>query len=218
MRLTSLPAATALFITLSNFGPAMAAELPVAGTIHDPRQMPEGIYNLDTSHAHTIFFINHMGFSNYAGGFNDISGQMIFHPKAIETSKLNVTIKVASVAVNSEKLVGHLQSLEFFDAAKYPDITFASKTLTALGTDHGTMTGDLTIHGVTKPVTLDVHFVGGGVMPMINAQTMGFTATGAIKRSDFGMTGFLPGLGDEVKLDISAEFHLADSTPPAQKH
>jgi polyisoprenoid-binding protein YceI len=211
MRLKSLFLATALLITL----PAYAADMPVAGTIHDPAQMPDGLYNLDPSHAHAIFFINHMGFSNYAGGFNDISGQLIFHPKAIETSKLNVTIKIASVAVNNATLVEHLEGPGFFDAAKYPDMIFVSRTLTATGPDHGTLVGDLTMHGVTKPVTLDVHFVGGGIMPMMNAQTMGFTATGAIKRSDFGMTSYLPGLGDDVKLDISAEFHLADSTPPS---
>jgi len=209
MRLTPLFLATVLFAA-----PAMAAQhMPVAATVTDPAKMPAGLYTLDSSHAHTQFFINHMGFSIYTGGFNDISGQLVYKPDALSDSKLNVTIKVPSINVQSPKLVEHLQTPDFFDAAKYPEITFANQSLTPTGPNSGKLTGLLTMHGVTKPVTLDVKFLGGGVMPMTNATVVGFAATGTIKRSDFNMDGFTPGLGDDVRLDISAEFDKVDTAP-----
>jgi len=213
MRLKTLFLATILFAA-----PAMAAQhMPVAGTIQDIKQMPGGLYQLDSSHAHAQFFINHMGFSIYTGGFNDISGQLIFKPNDLNASKLNVTIKVDSINVQSAELIKNLQSPAFFDAAKYPEITFSNTKLAAKDATHGTLTGDLTMHGMTKPVTLDVTFIGGGIMPMKNVQVMGFAATGHIKRSDFGMDAYTPGLGDDVRLDISAEFDKVETAPPADK-
>ena len=193
--------------------PAFAMEIPVAGTVQDLHKMPGGLYTLDSSHAHALFFINHMGFSEYTGGFNDISGNMTFKPDDLANSKLDVTIKVDSVNVQSELLAENLKGTEFFDAEKYPEITFTATKLVAQTGKHGKMTGLLTMHGVTRPITLDVHFMGGGVMPLNNTMTMGFVATGKLKRSDFGITDYLPGLGDDVLLDISAEFDKADTSP-----
>jgi len=194
-----------------------AQSIPVAGTVHDPAQMPAGLYTLDPSHAHAMFYINHMGFSEYVGGFNDISGQLIFRPDALENSKLKVTIKTDSIAVNSAELIHRLKSPDFFDAAQFPDITFVSESLTHVSADQGILTGKLTMHGITQPVALKVTFEGGGKNMMTQAQTMGFVATGNLKRSDFGMTNFLPGLGDDVRLDISAEFGRVETAPPAQR-
>lgn len=209
MRIKSLLIAALLVFAM----PVMAEEIPVMGTIKNPAQMPAGVYKLDGSHAHAAFFINHLGFSEYNGDFHDISGDLDFKPAKLEDSKLNVTIKPASVMVQNEKLREELKGEKFFNAAKYPEIKFVSTKLIKKTDTTGTMTGNLTFMGVTKPVILNVAFVGGGVNPMSKAQTMGFTATGNIKRSEFGMTNYLPGLGDDVRLDISAEFNQ----PPAAK-
>lgn len=187
--------------------PALAQEsIPVMGIIKNPAEMPSGHYKLDSSHAHVVFFINHLGFSVYTGDFYDIQGDLKLVNTKLEDSKLNVTIKADSVAVQNTKLREELKGEKFFNTAKYPEIKFVSNKLIKTSSTAGTMTGDLTFMGTTKPVTLDVAFVGGGVNPMSKAQTMGFTASGSIKRSDFGMTNYLPGLGDDVRLDISAEF------------
>ncbi|HRJ11733.1 MAG TPA: YceI family protein [Alphaproteobacteria bacterium] len=193
--------------------PVFAEEIPVMGTIKNPAQMPAGVYQLDSSHAHTVFFINHLGFSEYTGAFHDIQGDLNFTPAKLEDSKLNVVIKPASVIVQSAKLTEELKGEKFFNTAKYPEIKFVSTKLVKATDTTGQMTGNLTFMGVTKPVTLNVSFVGGGTNPMSKAQTMGFTASGSIKRSEFGMTNYLPGLSDDVRLDISAEFAQTPPTP-----
>jgi polyisoprenoid-binding protein YceI len=218
MKFKTLLLASALLLAAPAFAADAPKQIPVAGTVHDPAQVPGGLYNLDPTHAHALFFINHLGFSEYTGGFTDISGSLVFKPTALLDSKLNVTIKTNSILVNSAALTEHLKTPDFFDAEKYPDITFVSRKLTATGVDKGQLLGDLTMHGVTKPVTLDVHFLGAGIMPMKNVETMGFIATGQLKRSDFGIVNYLPGVGDDILLDISAEFNKADTSPKDMPH
>lgn len=203
MRMKVLLIATLMVFAL----PVLAQEsIPVMGIIKNPAEMPSAHYKLDSSHAHVVFFISHLGFSVYTGDFYDIQGDLKLVNTKLEDSKLNVTIKADSIAVQNAKLQEELKGEKFFNAAKYPEIKFVSTKLVKTSNTTGKIKGDLTFMGVTKPVTLDVTFVGGGVNPMSKAQTMGFTATGSIKRSDFGMTNYLPGLGDDVRLDISAEF------------
>lgn len=203
MRLKFLVIVFIALITL----PVIAQEsIPVMGTIKNPSEMPSGVYKLDSSHAHAIFFINHLGFSEYTGDFHDISGTLNYAPAALETSKLNVTIKASSVVVQSKKLNEELKGPNFFNTAKYPDITFTSTELKKTSERTGTLIGNLTFLGATRPLTLDVEFMGGGTNPMSKAQTMGFVATGTLRRSDFGMVNYLPGLGNDIRLHISAEF------------
>jgi polyisoprenoid-binding protein YceI len=213
MRFKALILASVLFIAAPVFAADAPPTIPVAATVHDPAKMPGGLYTLDGNHAHALFFINHLGFSEYTGGFNDISGELVFKPGHLTDSKVNVTIKADSIAVQSEMLTEHLKGADFFDTEQYPEIKFVSDALVQTGKNKGTLTGDLTMHGVTKPVALDVRFLGGGIMPMKNVQTMGFIATGHLKRSDFGINSYLPGVGDDVILDISAEFNKADTSP-----
>ena len=151
-----------------------------------------------------------MGFSNYAGGFSDVSGTLELQPKNPSAAKLSVKIPVASVTTTSAKLTDELKGDQWLDAAKFPDMTFVSTKVTPAGKDHAKVTGDLTLHGVTKPVTLDVTLVGAGVNPLSKKYTVGFEATGTLKRSEFGVKTYVPLIGDELHLTIAGAFEKQD--------
>lgn len=180
---------------------ALAQELT-----RDLTQIPGGEYKLDTNHASVVFMVSHFGYASYIGRFNAPSGTLKFNVKNPVKSKLSVTIDVNSVDTPSEALDNHLRSPDFFNAEKYPEIRFKSTKVQQIDDRTGKVTGDLTLLGVTKPVTLDVIFNGGSYFEIAKAYKIGFSARGSIKRSDFGMSGFLPFLGDEVSLIIEAEF------------
>ncbi len=167
-----------------------------------------GVYEIDPSHTNVLFGIAHMGFSHYYGRFNTIEGKLTFDAKAPEKSKLEVTIPIASIDTNNEKLETELKSKDWFDAAKYPRATFVSTKIEKLSDSTGKVTGDFTLHGVTKPVTLDVTFNGAGMNSFMNSEELGFSATGTIKRSDFGISAYIPMVGDDVALTIETEMHL----------
>ena len=127
---------------------------------------------------------------------------------ATDVTKSTVEVKLPLSGLNSftAKFDEHLKSADFFDAAKFADATFKSTKVEAAGTNKLTVTGDLTIKGITKPVTLDAEFYGAGANPMNKKENVGFVATGTIKRSDFGMGGFVPVVGDNVELKIIVAF------------
>ena len=112
----------------------------------------------------------------------------------------------ATVSTASDTLNGILKSVGWFDVAQFPAITFKSTKLTVTGADRGVVVGDLTLHGVTRPVTLEVTFDGAGVDPANSKYTIGFDATGLLKRTDFGISTFAPFIGDEVRLILSGAF------------
>ncbi len=168
-----------------------------------------GHYTIDKSHAKIVFSINHLGFSTYYGIFNDFAGSLDFDSAAPAKSALSVTINVAGIVTTDRKLDANLKSEAFFDVAKFPKATFKSTSIELTGEGTGKLTGDLTLHGVTKPVTLDVTFNGSGTPPMSKAYVVGFDAVGTLKRSDFGIKNFVPFVGDDVKLLISCEFDRA---------
>ena len=170
---------------------------------------PSGTYTLDPSHANILFGVSHLGFSHYYGRFDKIDGTLKFDAKAPENSTLTVTTDVASIDTNNQKLEGELKSAQWFDATKFPTATFTSTKVEKLSPTTGKLYGNLTLHGVTKPVVLDVTFNGAGTNPIVAIQQLGFSAKGTIKRSDFGITQYIPMVGDEVALTIEAEFHLA---------
>jgi polyisoprenoid-binding protein YceI len=127
-------------------------------------------------------------------------------PTKPSASKLDVTIPINSVTTTSTKLDSELKGAEWFDADKFPTATFVSNKVTPTGKDAAKVTGILTLHGVSKPETLTVHFIGAGVNPLDKKYTAGFEAIGMIKRSDFGVKTYLPLIGDEVKLTIAGAF------------
>ncbi len=185
---------------------ALLAFTSTAAIAADPASVPAGTYALETSHARIAFAIDHMGFSTWYGDFTGAKGGLTLDPKNIAASKLDITIPTASISTTNSVVDGELKDPSWFDAAKYPTITFRSTAVTSTGADTAKVTGDLTFHGVTKPVTLDVKFHGAGANPMSKVYTVGFDATGSLKRSDFGVTKYVPLVGDKVDLFISAPF------------
>ena len=176
----------------------------------DPAQIQTGTYAVDPGHTQVGWRVSHMGFSNYAGGFSDVSGTLELQPKNPAAAKLSVKIPVASVATTSAKLTDELKGDQWLDAAKFPDMTFVSTKVVPAGKDHAKVTGDLTLHGVTKPVTLDVTLIGAGVNPLSKKYTVGFEATGTLKRSEFGVKTYVPLIGDELHLTIAGAFEKQD--------
>jgi polyisoprenoid-binding protein YceI len=194
--------AAILAVALLTVSPVFAQQ----GPTHNPAEVQSGTYAVDPNHTQINFTLLHMGFSNYSGRLNDVTGTLVLSSTQPATSKLSVAVPVATFSTTSEKLDGELKSEQWFDAAKFPTITFVSTKVTPTGKDSATVTGDLTLHGVTKPVVLTAHFVGAGTNPLSKKYTVGFEVSGQVKRSDFGVSTYVPLIGDEVTLSIHGAF------------
>lgn len=164
-------------------------------------------YTLDPTHTAVTFHINHFGFSSPSGKFMNAEGTVTLDQESPEKSKVEVTIPVSAINTGVEKLDEHLKSADFFDVENHPNATFVSTSVDVISEDTAKVHGDLTIHGVTKPVTLDVR-LNQIAENMFKKQTAGFSASATIKRSDFGISTYLPGLSDEVRLDIESEANM----------
>ena len=164
-----------------------------------------GSYKVESYHTQVGFSISHFGFTNYSGLFSGATGSLQLDPAKLGTSKLDISIPVDSVTTTVSKLTDELKGDQWFDTAKFPKATFVSTQVVPTA-DGATVTGNFTLHGITKPVVLHVRFIGAGVNPIDKAYTVGFEATGTIKRSDFGVKTYLPAVGDEVQLNIAGAF------------
>lgn len=162
-------------------------------------------YDIDPTHTQVQFTYNHMGFSNITGRFDEVSGDFQFDAADPTQSSVSITIPVASISTGVDKLDEHLLKADFFDATQFPTATFKSTAVTAAGEGKLAVAGDLTIHGVTRPVVLDVTINGVGEHPMRKLPAAGFDARATIKRSDFGVGAYVPAVGDEVTLSITVE-------------
>ncbi len=162
-------------------------------------------YSIEPSHAFVVWSANHFGFSNQMGKFSEISGEINFDAKKIENSSVDVTINLNSLVTGSTKFDDHLKSADFLDVKKFPTAKFVSKKITGIGKDKAKVEGDLTLHGVTKPVVLDVKINKVGVSMITQKETVGFSATATIKRSQFGINYAVPNVSDDVKLMIEVE-------------
>nr|WP_225578602.1 YceI family protein [Novacetimonas hansenii] len=195
----SLPA-TALAFALVTGNTASAQVVTSAA------QAQSGTYDVEPGHTQVGFSVLHFGFTNYLGIFSNVSGTLILDPKNPTTSKLSVTIPVDSIQTTSSKLNDELKGTQWFDAAKFPNATFESTSIHVTGRNDALVTGNLTLHGVTKPETLKVHFIGAGINALDKKYTTGFEATGTLKRSDFGVKMYVPYVSDEVQLRINGAF------------
>ncbi|MEO6922044.1 MAG: YceI family protein [Collimonas sp.] len=169
-----------------------------------------GTYKVDGYHTQVVFSVSHLGFTNYTGIFAGPSGSLRLDPAKLSESKLDISIPVDSVTTTANKLTTELKGDQWFDVAKFPVATFVSTKIVPTGDGTVDITGNFTLHGVTKPVVLNAHFVGSGVNPMTKAYTVGFEATAAIKRGDFGVKTYLPLVGDEIKLNIAGAFEMRE--------
>ena len=172
-------------------------------------------YDLDAKHTQVRFGWSHFGFSHQEGRFDQVDAQFQFDATDPTKSTLAVTIPVASLDTGVPALDEHLKSPDFFDAAQFPTATFKSTKVEAVGPKALKVSGDLTLHGVTKPVVLDVTINQVGPYPMGGRPAAGFDATTTLKRSDFGITQYVPNVSDDIALSITAEAHLP--TPAAAK-
>jgi polyisoprenoid-binding protein YceI len=169
-------------------------------------------YTFDRAHTLVAFSWERTGLSRQQGRFTDVTGTVDFDPAKPEEAKADVTIRVASLQTGVDALDRHLRSGDFFDAAVHPVATFKSTSVKVTGDKAAEVTGDLTLLGVTKPVTLAVTWVFSGNHPLgpINASYRDktvtvFKAIGRLKRSDWGMTRVIPLVSDEIQLTIEAE-------------
>lgn len=199
--------ANRLILTASAALLLAGASLPaLAQATHNPAEVQAGSFAVDTNHTQIGFTLSHMGFSNFTGRLSEATGTLTLADGDHSASKLSVSVPAKTFSTSIAKLDGELTSADWFDAAKFPTITFTSTKVTPTGPDSATITGELTLHGVTKPVTLTAHFVGAGANPLSKKYTVGFDATGTVKRSDFGVTKYVPLIGDEVELSLHAAF------------
>ena len=186
---------------------AVATAQPAAPAVSpDFSAVKLGDYTVEPVHTRILFSLSHLGFSTWYGDFTHASGTARIDPAHPAASSVEVSVPTDSVSTTNAVLDGELKGPDWFDAAKFPAITFKSRQLTVTGPNQGQIVGDLTLHGVTRPVTLQVQFHGAGMNPLTHAFTAGFDATGAIKRGDFGVTKYLPVVGDDVNLIISVAF------------
>lgn len=189
---------------LSALALCLSALMPVAA------QAAEGRYNFDNPHTQIMFSVSHVGYTQSHGRFLKYDGFFAFDPDHPETGRTEITIDTRSLSMGDEAWDKATLGKEFLDADHYPAITFKSTGVKKTGDKTGQLNGDLTLHGVTRPVTLDVTLNKAAVMPMLEMFTAGFSAHTVIKRSDFGMTEALSMIGDDVAIDIEVEGHRQD--------
>ncbi len=198
---------------------AMAVILPFSASAQNDQmtpytEMPAGNYSLDKTHASLIWKVSHIGLSNYTARFTDFDADLTYHPEDPAKSTLIVTVDPASLEtdypnIEKEDFDKKLsEGKDWFNTNEYPDIKFVSKEISLNDDKTGTVTGDLTFLGVTKPLTLNVTYNGSfREKPFVGIPAFGFSATGTLMRSEWGFDTYIPGIGDQVDLVIEAEFH-----------
>ena len=170
-------------------------------------------YVMDNNHTQVEFSWNHFGFSNPVANFDNIEGSINYDADDITKSSVEVTIATSSINIHVKDFNEHLASADFFDVAKYPSSTFKSTSVKKGAADNKLLvSGDLTIHGVTKPVTIDATLNRAAPHPMSKQPTVGFDGVLFIKRSDFGIGKYVPNVSDEVRIRITTEASVAKQT------
>ena len=205
--MTRPAAALAGLLLLAGAAAPAVAQGPVADPA--PADVRAGSYTVEPSHTRILWSVSHMGFSTWYGDFTGAQGALTLDPRAPARDRLELTIPVASVATTNAKLDEELKAADWFDAGRYPTIRFVSTRVARTAPGRADVTGELTFHGVTKPVVLHVRFNGAGTNPLSKRYTVGFDAEGTLSRSAFGVTKYVPLVGDEVRLQLSGAFEQA---------
>jgi polyisoprenoid-binding protein YceI len=202
-------------LALAN-GLAVAAEAAGSPPTPPPARPPAGEYQLDKAHASLVLRASHMGFSTYTTRFSRFDAQLTFDPNNIAASTVVTTIDAASFEMDAapQMCLDIMKGPQMLDTAKFPQIVFRSQKVRLTGPKSMQITGTLTLHGVTRPMVLEATYNGGyaGMPDMDPHARVGFSAHGAFKRSDFGITFGVPapgttvGVGDSIDFSIEAEF------------
>jgi polyisoprenoid-binding protein YceI len=179
----------------------LAAALLLAGTAF---AAPVS-YKIDPNHTNVVAGWNHFGFSHPTASFIKVDGVIVYDAANVGKSSVKVTIPLSGLDTGVADLDEHLRSGDFFDAEKYPTITFSSTRTEAAGENKLRVSGDLTVHGVTKPVVLDVTLNKSGEHPLGKRAAIGFDASTTIKRSEFNVAKFVPNVSDEITIRITTE-------------
>jgi polyisoprenoid-binding protein YceI len=163
-------------------------------------------YTIEADYTQCVFRWSHLGFSNPAAQLSQGQGTLEFDPANPTRASIDVTLSLATLNTGVPALDEHLRSEDFFEVAKFPTARFRStKVEPGTGKDRLRVTGELNLHGVTKPVTLDVTILKVGANPRNQLPTVGFEATTVLKRSDFGLGAYVPQVGDEIQVQISSQ-------------
>jgi polyisoprenoid-binding protein YceI len=162
------------------------------------------VYSVDPNHTFASFQFKHLGFSTFTAKVGGASGTVTLD-RAAKTGSADITLDASAIHTGVQKFDDHLRSPDFFDAKQFPKITFKSQKFTFSGDKLTSITGDLTVHGVTKPVTLSVDSLSCKDHPMAKVPACGADARATVKRSDFGMNAYVPAVGDEIALLIEIE-------------
>ena len=204
MKMSMIAGALAALVSLSTAASDASAQTapPTLGSVR------AGTYKVDSYHTQVEFSLSHFGFTNYAGLLAGVTGSLQLDPAHLTAAKLDVTIPIQSITTTVPKLTDELKGAQWFDSEKFPAATFTSTKVVSSGNGEATITGNLTLHGVTQPVVLHAHFIGAGVNPIDKAYTVGFEATTTIKRSEFGVSAYVPAIGDDVELTLEGAFEL----------
>lgn len=185
---------------------ALATAPLAAQATHDPAAVQAGTFRTDPNHTLVTFAIDHFGFSEFYGTFPNATGTLVLKRNSIGGAQVDITVPIARVATTNKTLDGELLSPDWFDAQRFPTARFVSSRVVPIGPRSARIEGTVTLHGVSRPLTLNATLGGAGVNPLSKAYTVGFKATGHLRRSDFGVAKYVPLVGDDVTLTIAAAF------------
>lgn len=175
-------------------------------------------WNIDPDHSVAGFTIRHLMITNIRGTLTGITGTILFDPAAIENSSVEASLPVAGISTGNQKRDEHLMTADFFEVERFPAMTFRSTKLEKTGINRGKISGDLTMHGITRPVTMEAEYFGPIKSPadLGGETTMGFAAVITINREDFGIMWNVPFdsgnlmVGKEVEITLDIEADLAE--------
>lgn len=202
----SVQAIRNLFLTLVLTLAASCASALAPTVNTDPTALKPGNYELDRDHAALLFKVGHLGFSKYVGRFERFDVSLTFDEENPEAAEIEAVVDMTSLDVANDPFANTLMGPGWFDANQFPETLFRSTGIEITGDNTGVMSGDLTMHGVTQPITMDVVFNGGGFDRLRSAYVIGMSAKATVSRRAFGVDRFGLFVSDKVDLEIEAEF------------
>lgn len=205
MRKTLLVGIALPFALIAGAGTLAAQSAPSLPGVADASRVTSGTYAPDANHTIVGWRVNHFGFNDYFGQFGQATGTLVLDKDNPAASTVDITIPVNTLVTSSEGLNRHMATADFLDAANHPTARFVSQHVMIDGTK-AMIHGNLTLRGVTRPVTLNAEFVGAGTNPFSRKETVGFHGSMSVTRSEFGIAGALPVVSDNVDLTISVAF------------